>query len=75
MRLEVFLSIHWTLGHQKHAFRPTKYSSIKFAKNEIFPKGDGGKKSQKSQKTWIFQNAPTSVFKNPSDLRSPKICI
>ena len=50
MRLEVFLSIHRTLGHQKHPFRPTKYTSIKFAKNEIFPKGRGGEKISKISK-------------------------
>ena len=44
MRLEVFLSIHRTLGHQKYTFRPRKYNSIKFAKNEIFPKGRCGEK-------------------------------
>ena len=43
MRLEVFFSIRRTLGHQKYAFRQTKHSSIKFAKNEIFPKGRDGK--------------------------------
>ena len=44
MCLQVFLSIDRTLGHQKYTFRPTKYTSIKFAKNEIFPKGRGGEK-------------------------------
>ena len=44
MCLEVFLSIHRTLGHQKYAFTPTKYTSIKSAKNELFPKGHGGEK-------------------------------
>ena len=76
MRLDVFLTIRRTLGHKKYAFRPTKYTSIKFAKNVIFRKGRGGEKiSQNSQKTWIFQNAPRSVFKNPPDLRTPIICI
>ena len=50
MRLEVFLSIRLTLGHQKYAFRPTKYPSIKFAKNEIFPKGRGGENISKISK-------------------------
>ena len=44
MRKEMFLSIRRTLGNQKYAFRPTKYTSIKFAKNQIFPKGRGGEK-------------------------------
>ena len=50
MHIEVFLSIHWTLGHQKYAFRPSKYTSIKFAKNEIFPKGRGGENLSKISK-------------------------
>ena len=48
MRLEVFLSIRQTLAHKNYALRPTKYSSIKFAKNEIFPKGCGGEKISKN---------------------------
>ena len=74
MRLEMFLSIHRTLGHQKYAFRPTKYPSIKFAKTQIFPKGRGGENISKIS-TLIFQNAQRNVFKHPSDLRKPKICI
>ena len=42
MHLEVSLRNRRTLGHQKYAFRPTKYTSIKFAKNQIFPKGSAG---------------------------------
>ena len=50
MRLEMFLSFRQTLGHQKYAFRPTKYTSIKFAKNVIFSKGRCGKKNLKNLK-------------------------
>ena len=50
MRIEVFLSIRRTLGHQKYAFRPTKYTSIKFSTNEIFPKGRGGENISKISK-------------------------
>ena len=50
MCLEVFLSIRRTLGHEKYAFRPTKNTSIKFAKNKIFPKGRSGKKISKISK-------------------------
>ena len=50
MCLEVFLSIRHTLGHEKYAFRPTKYTSIKFAKNKIFPKDHGGEKISKISK-------------------------
>ena len=50
MRLDVFLTIRRTLGHQKYAFRPTKYTSIKFAKNAIFRKGRGGENISKISK-------------------------
>ena len=50
MHIEVFLSIRRTLGHQKYAFRPTKYTSIKFAKNEIFPNGSAGENISKISK-------------------------
>ena len=60
MRLEVLLSIRRTLGHQKYTFRPTKYNSIKFAKNEIFPKGRGGKEISKISKNL---NLPKCAYK------------
>ena len=47
---QVFLRNRWTLGHQIYAFSPTKYTSIKFAKNEIFPKGRGGENISKISK-------------------------
>ena len=47
MRLQVFLRIHRTLDLQKYAFRPTKYTSIKFAKNEILKKACGAKNISK----------------------------
>ena len=62
MRLEVFLSICRTLGHQKYEFRPTKYTSIKFAKNEIFPKGRGGKKNLKNLKKIESSKMRLEVF-------------
>ena len=52
MHLEMFLSIHQTLRHQKYAFRPTKYTSIKFAKKEIFPKGRGAENISKISKNF-----------------------
>ena len=55
MRLEMCLSIRRTLGHQKYAFRPTKYTFIKFAKKEIFPKGRGG---ENISKIWKKLNLP-----------------
>ena len=50
MRQDVLLNIRRTLVHQKYAFRRTKYTSIKIAKNEIFPKGSGGEKISKISK-------------------------
>ena len=60
MRQEVFLSIHWTLGHQKYPFRQTKYTSIKFAKNEIFWKGRSGEKISNISKKL---NLPKCAYK------------
>ena len=60
MCLEVFLSIRRTLGHEKYASRPTKYTSIKFAKNEIFPKGRCG---EKISKIWKNLNLPKCAKK------------
>ena len=75
MRLEVLLSIRRTLGHQKYTFRPTKYNSIKFAKNEIFPKDRGGEKISNISKNLNIPKCARSVFKHLPDLRTPKICI
>ena len=60
MRLEVFLSIRRTLGHPKYAFRPTKNTSIKFAKSEILTKGRGGENISKISKNL---NLPKCAFK------------
>ena len=62
MRLKMFLSIRRSLGQEKYAFRPTEYTSIKFAKNEIFPKGRGGKKNLKNLKKFESPKMHLEVF-------------